>query len=402
MSRTGDAPVRRRVLISAYACGPNEESEASAGWAFAVAAAAHNDVVVVTRARFRPEVERALDGDPHLKAHLEVVYLEAGDLALRLKRGPGSVYWYYVLWQRKAARLIAGLHEARPFDVAHHVTFASDWLPTALDRTGIPFVWGPVGGSTPFPWHLSGWIPPRARVAEFARDRFTAALRRIWGDRAATRARVVVCQNHDVARRFASCPMVVVEPNAAFRGAPEPLAGRSEREERSALFVGRLLPWKGVRLAIAAIADPRLTGWSLDVVGTGPDGAALRRYAEELAVGDRVRFRGQLPRPEVLGAMRKASVFLFPSLHDSAGWVVGEASESGCPVVCLDVGGPPLLAGPNGFPVATGSTDVISDLVDAVLAASDTEGTAYPRWRADRLPDIVEAWYAAATAGPTR
>ena len=38
-------------------------------------------------------------------------------------------------------------------------------------------------------------------------------------------------------------------------------------------------------------------------------------------------------------------MFVFPSLHDEAGWVVVEAMACGLPVVSLDVGGPPILAG---------------------------------------------------------
>ncbi len=67
---------RLKVLISAYAFGPCDESEASAGWAFAVAAAANHDVWVITRLRFRPEIEQALAADPELAAHLRVQYLD--------------------------------------------------------------------------------------------------------------------------------------------------------------------------------------------------------------------------------------------------------------------------------------------------------------------------------------
>ena len=40
-----------------------------------------------------------------------------------------------------------------------------------------------------------------------------------------------------------------------------------------------------------------------------------------------------------------ADVLLFPSLREEAGWVVVEALAAGIPVICLDRGGPPVLAG---------------------------------------------------------
>jgi glycosyltransferase involved in cell wall biosynthesis len=60
----------------------------------------------------------------------------------------------------------------------------------------------------------------------------------------------------------------------------------------------------------------------------------------------RVEFVPTVPREELLRRMREdADVFLFPSLHDDGPWVVAEAVLSGLPVVCLDVGGPPILGG---------------------------------------------------------
>lgn len=41
----------------------------------------------------------------------------------------------------------------------------------------------------------------------------------------------------------------------------------------------------------------------------------------------------------------ESDTFLFPSLHDEAGWAVAEAIASGLPVVCLDHGGPRVVAG---------------------------------------------------------
>jgi glycosyltransferase involved in cell wall biosynthesis len=40
-------------------------------------------------------------------------------------------------------------------------------------------------------------------------------------------------------------------------------------------------------------------------------------------------------------------LLLFPSLHDSGGFVVLEALSHGLPVVCLDLGGPKDIVTPN-------------------------------------------------------
>ena len=67
---------RARVLVGAYACGPDEGPESNAGWEFALAAARDHDVWVVTRPRFEPLITAALADRPDVTDHLRVEYLD--------------------------------------------------------------------------------------------------------------------------------------------------------------------------------------------------------------------------------------------------------------------------------------------------------------------------------------
>jgi glycosyltransferase involved in cell wall biosynthesis len=86
-----------------------------------------------------------------------------------------------------------------------------------------------------------------------------------------------------------------------------------------------------------------------------------------LHVADRVEWVGWLPQDELLDRMRRADVFLFPSLREEAGAVVAEARAAGLPVVCLKRGGPPLLAGPAGIcvPDSGGVASIARRLAEA-------------------------------------
>jgi glycosyltransferase involved in cell wall biosynthesis len=389
----GEPDPRPKVLISAYACGPGDESEASAGWAFARAATERHDVWLVTRTRFRASIEQALSQDPQLAGRMTVQYLDLSARVLALKKRGFDVYWYYVLWQRRLHQLAVRLHGDVGFDVAHHITFAADWLPCGVGRlTSVPLVWGPVGGATYLPWRMARWVGVRGAVGEAARSLFTRACRRVWGDPAARRAAVVVVQNAEVGRRFHRSRRVVVEPNASLDPVPASLRQPGTGGKR-AIFVARLIGWKGAGLAISALAQPVLAGWTLDIYGSGRDEQRLRALADRLDVSDRINFRGHAARSAVLDAYTRADVLVFPSLHDSAGWAVGEASAAGCAVVCFDHGGPPLLAGPNAHLVPMGR-NAVRDLAEAVGRAADSPVLRYERWGRERLPALVEDWYA--------
>lgn len=392
---------RRRVLISAYACGPDMGPEASAGWALARAAAATSDVWVITRERFRDALERARSADPTLAAHVTVVHIDPPARITRWKRRGWDLYWYYVLWQRLAGRTAASLHTEIGFDVVHHVSFANDWLPCGVARLGIPLVWGPVGGASRVPLKpLARWLGVRGTITEVARAALTALPRAVWGDAAARRAALVVAQNPDVAHRFRRARQVVVEPNAAFSG--EIPVHRGSPSGRTAVFAGRLLAWKGAALAIAALAQPAAADWRLVLLGEGYELPRLRRLARALDLGDRVEFRGHVSREETLQTLATADALLFPSMHDQAGWIVGEASAMGMPVVCLDLGGPPVLADVNAHVVAVGPPDLPGRLAGALRDSGARPARRHGRWDASRLPTLVDTWYTIATRGPSR
>lgn len=399
MSERSNANRRPRVLISAYACGPENGPEAGAGWAFAQAAAVNHDVWVITRCRFRDSIEAVLADSPRLAGHLKVVYLDLPEAIMRRKRRQFDLYWYYVLWQRKLHTRALELHHQLDFDLVHHVTFANDWLPCGAAGIGVPLVWGPVGGASRVPTRMLKWLGPRGIATEVVRETMVAQLRRFWGDRAARTAAVVVAQNKEVGWRFKYARRVVVEANAAFDD-ELPIRNRKESVDglRRAVWVARLVDWKGPRLAVAALARSAAKNWRVDFYGEGPELTPLRKLADKLQVSDRVEFRGLRPRPEVLLAMAEADALLFPSLHDQAGWVAAEASSIGLPVVCFDLGGPPFLAGVNAQ-IASLDGDPVQNLAEALAAAGDLVGTPNSRWSADRLPAMVNDWYSDAMNG---
>lgn len=393
------AKPRRKVLISAYACGPSDEPEASAGWGYAVAAAQEHDVWVITRHRFMPAVDRALAANPELARHLHVIPIDLSSKVQKLRRHSWDLYWYYAIWQRKLARTAAALHRDIGFDVAHHVTFANDWLPCGVSGLSeVPFVWGPVGGASDIPyWRLRRWLGTRGIVTEVVRDAAVRLPRRLFGDRAARRARIVVAQNNDVARRFHKAAEVIVEPNAALdlSAVPARVPKSGQPRSRSAIVVSRLIPWKGVRIALHAVARTDPGTWTMEIYGSGPLRASLEAEAETLGIGDRVIFRGHRPRSDVLAAMAEADVLVFPSMHDQAGWVAAEASTMGLPVVCLPLGGPPILADRNAF-IADLEGDLAANVAAKMEDAVAVGGTPTSRWSAARLPHLVRDWYGTA------
>jgi len=392
-----------RVLMSAYSCEPGGGSEDGVGWMWASLAAADHDVWILTRENNAPAIEAALAADPSLGLH--PIYLDLPKWARFWKKGLRGHRTYYSLWQLAARRQAERLLQSQAFDVVHHITWASDSMPASVVGVGgIPSVWGPVGGSQTMPRELYRWLSPRSKAGEIGRTLWLGLLRRLIGQRAAERADVVVALNGVVRDRFLPFaahlevrPNVVVDIDevAAIRAsvADGPLT-RTSTEYR-AVYAGRLLAWKGLRLAIEALARPEASNWSLDVFGKGPYLAEAKKHVHRLGLEGRVQFRARIPRDELLAEVAAADAMLHPSMHDSSPWSVGEAVMVGTPVVCLDYAGPSAIIGSSGGVAVPVSGDVPAALAQGLR---DVQGrrVATDEWSAAQVAPLLAHWYATA------
>ncbi len=349
-----------RILAFAYACEPGKGSEPGAGWAWSRALAGLGETWVVTRANNRTSIEAGLPDLPE-RDRLHFVYVDLPRWARSWKRGQRGLRLYYMLWQAAALRSGRRLHLQEPFDLVWHVTLANAWLGSLAPLVGDPFVYGPVGGGIGLHWRLLPALGLRGSAYELARAAARIGARTLnpLARLAWRRARCILVQNPETrdwlpARHRGK---VLILPNVLLERSlndGRPIARRA-MPSSTALYAGRLLPLKGVALAIRAM--DWLPSWRLLICGTGWDEARLRRLAERTHVSDRVEFLGWLPRPEVLRLMAEgADVFVFPSLHDEGPWAVAEALAAGLPVVCLRTGGPVVLGGTGvkpGWPSAT-------------------------------------------------
>ncbi|MGH9890403.1 MAG: glycosyltransferase family 4 protein [bacterium] len=343
-----------KVLAFAYACEPHEGSEPGAGWAWARMLTGIGETWVVTRSNNREPIEAALLNVPE-RERLRFVYVDLPRWARFWKKGQRGVRLYYLLWQIVAVRQARRLTRRERFDLVWHLTLANVWIGSLAPLVGGIFVYGPVGGGARTPWRLLPSLGIRGVFYELFRTAISSAARYLnpLARLAWRRAALVLVQNPEtrawLPRRHRA--KAVVFPNAVLEE-PQRVERRRRPGPRTALFAGRLLPSKGLALAIRALE--LLPEWILVICGEGRDETRLRRLARRLGVDERVKLRGWVSREELQRAMREdADVLLFPSYHEQAGWAVAEALAAGLPVVCLDRGGAPVL---GGIPVKTSDT----------------------------------------------
>lgn len=335
-----------RVLISAYACSPGKGSEPGAGFAVLLAAAEQHDVWLVTRDNNVPAINMALEGHPR-RHSIRIIGFDLSEVWLRAKRrlGRRGLALYYDRWQRRVGELLVELDRHHDFDLVHHATFATHWARIGAASLPKPLVVGPVGGSVVAPprlWSVLGWRGIGADLARRTLRPVVAKLSGAW--LAVSKAAVVLLQSPTAwpagaNGRFRVLPNGLVGAIAVTDGSPT----KMDRGVDRLVFVGRLVGWKGARLAVQMMTRLRATTFTLHIYGDGPERRGLVRYAGRQGLDDKVVFHGRVSRHEVLDAIASASVLIHPALNEESSVTVGEALSLGTPVVCLDHGGPPAL-----------------------------------------------------------
>jgi glycosyltransferase involved in cell wall biosynthesis len=259
-------------------------------------------------------------------------------------------------------------------------------------------IFGPVGGGESSPRALRKSLSPKGKLVESIRDLFNVVPRfdPFWQTMLRRCARVVVKTEETRARlpqRIRQRAVLALE-NMVLE--PPYLAGELDRvPPLKLLYAGRLLPWKGVHLALKALAHlGNNASVTFTIVGKGPEESCLKEQVRNFGLQDIVRFVEWMPKSKLHELYSSHDALLFPSLHDSGGTVVMEALAHGRPVICLALGGPAVTVDDHCARVVStkGKTEaeVVEGMATFIQEFADMPASA---WREMRIRAVRRARY---------
>jgi len=130
------------------------------------------------------------------------------------------------------------------------------------------------------------------------------------------------------------CPISSVEQKNTVQTAEVP--NLDINNEKYILFVGRLVPEKGVHDLISAFNIARLDNTKLLIVGSSDFKDAY--YHEVVSIrSDTVIFAGQRSKEEIACLYQNASLFVLPSYHEGLPIVALEALSFSCPILLSNI-----------------------------------------------------------------
>ena len=376
---------RPRVLLVGEAANPEWASVPLVGYSHARALADVADVHLVTHLRNRAALLRAglVEDRDFTALATDSVVRPLRWLSRRLGAGSGlgwtsvsafSALSYYrfedLLWRRFGERLRRG-----DFDIVHRLTPLSPVTPSLLAarcrRIGVPFILGPLNGGLPWPpgydrvrlrereWF--SYLRPAYKLLPRHRSTLTDAAAVIAGSRSTWSEIVGKCRD-----RCIYIPENAIDP-VRF---PPPKARRPSDRLR-AVFLGRLVPYKGPDMLLEAAAPMIRDGkLRLTFIGDGPMRADLEQTVRSLGLQEAVTFSGWVDQREVHRHLDEADVLAFPSIREFGGAVALEGMASGAVPIVMDYGGPAeLVTDECGYQIPMGARSEIIERLRALTLA---------------------------------
>lgn len=361
---------RPHIVMIAPGADGTDVGEAWSSTQWIRGALAWADVTVLTQQRRGRGVLAEQLPEARVVAWPEPRWAAANErISAMLKPGYLRFYRQARAWLRAAlarGEVIHGVHQVAPIALRY---------PCPAAGMGVPYVLGPLAGS------LS---TPPAFADDLGRAPWYTHLRRLDGARlkldrrlrqSFREAELVLGVAPYVEELLAPVGLraFATEAETGIASFADDVAERDpERDELRLLYVGRLVPSKGVAYALQALARLHARGerrWTLDILGDGEERPRLEALVTTLGLEQHVRLHGRRPRTEVDDYYRQADVFLFPSLREPSGNVVFEALSHGLPVLACDRGGPGhVVRDPLGWRVPVASPVQLTASLEETLA----------------------------------
>ena len=337
-------PKRLKVLISAYACSPNEGSEPGMGWNFVMGLSKFHELhVIVEKRKWESPIKNYIEKFPYLIDNTKFYFIDKKRNRRLRKIWPPSYYWFYKKWQKEAYKLALELDKRENFDIIHQLNMVGYREPGYLWKIEKPFVWGPIGGLENSPWRflpslgIKGFIFYTGRnlmnlwQRNFSKRPKQAAKRvnntliaatpdnqklilKLWERKAE-----VICeigQEKDV---------IDILPSIK-NGPGEPL---------KIIWSGIHVPRKNLPLLFNALANVKFP-FELHILGSGEMTTKWKKIAHNKGIAKECIWYGWVKRQRAVEIMSLGHVLCITSISDLTSTVTLEGLSYGLPIISLN------------------------------------------------------------------
>lgn len=362
---------KKEILISAYAISPYLGSEYGVGWNFVLRLSEFYNITVLYGTSGEKMGNNAGIIDFLKKNELpniNFVFVRPSKLVkffdlLNHKVSPLFFTFSYYLWQLQVFDIAKKLVNQKKFELIHQLNTIGFRQPGFLWKLNLPFVWGPVGGSSNlhknFMWSLSPGNLIRNIIRNITNIYFLKFSSRIKSTVDAAAA-IFVATTADKLNfiKYFQMDLPVIRENSIVEYATKT---RKINEIISFVWVGSLDERKALNFLLEALSLLTTSKpWILNIVGDGPLRRRLHETSIIFGINSKIIWHGNVTHDAVISIMKESDVNIITSTMDSNPTVLLEAFEVGIPTIALDhFGMKDLIDNDVGFKIPVKNIDEI-------------------------------------------
>ena len=138
------------------------------------------------------------------------------------------------------------------------------------------------------------------------------------------------------------------------------------------LFVGRLIPRKGLALLLRAFKMLSKTNSNINlrIVGDGPLRREIEQSCEKNGISENVQVSGYIPHQKMSHVYQNADIFVLPSHAEGMSNVILEAMACGLPIISTDAGATGLIDD-NGI-IVEKSPEKIASAIESLISNNES------------------------------
>ena len=332
-------------------------SEQGMGWHWITNLAHYCELFVITEGEYRFQIEEWLSKKENedIAKRLHFYWNPiGGDDQKRCEKirktcwnqGNWRFYLYYKKWQKSTADIAERICGEHKIDILHQLNMIGFREPGYLwkvsQKTGIPFIWGPIDAKEAFPMAYTKDASFKVKLY-FALKNVVTKYQLRFGKRvhsAANQASFVIGASGNsvvsIKKYFNKEAPLINETGCQLK--PTFDNNKPAKDTFDILWVGKTDFRKLLRLALTSFAKMKKDKLRLHIVGGG-NLLPFKKIAEELGIADKCKWHGVVSHSEVQDLMRFCDVLLFTSVAEGTPHVVMEAIGNGLPVICFDTCG---------------------------------------------------------------
>jgi len=420
---------RLKVLIIAHEFSPIKGSESAVGWNLVTRISGYHDVTVLyaSGSQFRHTSYVDVINNYFLTAApipgLTCINIDRPPIAKFISRInypfrklstiglPVLYYMGYKYWQRSVLKKGRQLHQENKFDIVHQLTQITFREPGYMWKLGIPFVWGPTGGTTTFPNKFRKELSMQSKILISIRS-FSNYFQFKFSSRIAKankKAAVIYTFSKKDAERLQkkATGQVKIMLDVGTYNRPD-IASTAVKDPSvlKGIWCGRISDFKAPAILLRALALSQLTKEKIrfTIIGSGALEQPMLNLAAELGLNN-IEWVREVKHARVFELMNEADFFVHTSIQEATSSVITEALTMGLPVICHDAFGMSIaVTGNCGIKIpfispeesVKGFHDAMEKLVkDKALLETLKEG-AYKRSREiswDKMAETIASDY---------